>query len=99
MALKKAGVYAVAASPFLASRQNLKSAGRSACMGLPGNTARLTSASNNRPVRMAINMDSAMKASVHGSPINAIRIRVNEKEFQGLAIKNAMTWPMLAPRS
>ncbi len=47
---------------------------------------------------MATTSDRTMKARVQPRPMSPTRMKVSEMEFQGLAIRNAMTWPALAPR-
>lgn len=59
----------------------------------------LTKHSKRRPEKMAMSMERAIKARVQGRPMRARRMRVSEKEFQGLAMRKAMTWPPDAPLS
>ncbi len=48
---------------------------------------------------MPMTIDRTINSSVHCQPIKLIIMMVSDREFQGLAIKNAINWPMLAPLS
>src|SRR5690606_31157481 len=67
--------------------------------GFGGSLPPATSFSNTQPLTSAMTSDNAINASVQPTPIRPNRIKVNDKEFHGLAIRNAITCPVEAPRS
>jgi hypothetical protein len=75
-----------------------KFTGRSTWASLAGIRPVRARRSNARPVVMATTSDRPMKAMVQPSPMRPTRMKVRETEFHGLAMRNAMTCPALAPR-
>ena len=71
----------------------------STVLGFPGRTPRSHKRSKIQPLIQAITNDARINSNVHCRPIKPTRISVSVREFHGLAIRNAITCPILAPRS
>ena len=76
-----------------------KSSSKSMALGFPGREVRFTKSETSHPVSTATNAEPAMKRSVHLMPIRENKMRVKEREFHGLAMRKASTWPKETPRS